>query len=195
MYRMFIVNLFNSCILMKWISFSIIFFFAFPDEIIGQDSRKSMVKGTIFDSVSATPLGYASIRIFSIENKKLVNGNLATDSGYFEIEMDFGSYYAEIEFMGYESFVSGGFSISKENPVRDMGTIRLRHKAGTLSEVVVHSEKSTMQLALDKKVFNVGSDLGNSGGTASDVLNNIPSVQVDPEGVVKLRGSTCRPAW
>ena len=186
---MFKGSQFNSCILFKWILSLVIFFLVRPGEIVAQVSPKTMVKGTIFDSTSASPLGYASVRIYSSDSKKLVNGNLATDSGYFEIEMDYGSYYAEIEFMGYESYLSGGFSISKDNPVKDMGIIRLKHKAGTLSEVVVHSEKSTMQLALDKKVFNVGADLGNSGGTASDVLNNIPSVQVDPEGIVKLRGS------
>ncbi len=154
-----------------------------------QSSLKSVAKGKVVDSVTASPLGYASIRIYSSDNKKLVNGNLATDSGYFAIDLDNGSYYTEIEFMGYETYLSQGFSISKDNPVKDMGIIRLKHKAGTLSEVVVHSEKSSMQLALDKKVFNVGADLTNSGGTASDVLNNIPSVQVDPEGIVKLRGS------
>ena len=106
----------------------------------------------------------------------------------FAIDLDYGSYYTEIEFMGYESYLSESFSISKDNPVKDMGIIRLKHKAGTLSEVVVHSEKSSMQLALDKKVFNVGADLVNSGGTASDVLNNIPSVQVDPEGDRKTKG-------
>jgi len=186
---MFIVNQLDSRILKKWISLLLLFFFILPDENCAQVSPKSMVKGTIFDSTSASPLGYASIRIFNSDSKKLVNGNLATDSGYFEIEMDYGSYYAEIEFMGYQSYLSASFSISKDNPVKDMGLIRLRHKAGTLGEVVVHSEKSSMQLALDKKVFNVGADLVNSGGTASDVLNNIPSVQVDPEGIVKLRGS------
>jgi hypothetical protein len=216
---MFIVNQIDSRILTKCIALLLVFFFTLPDENRAQVSPKSMIKGTIFDSTSASPLGYASIRIFKSDSKKLVNGNLATDSGYFEIEIDYGSYYAEIEFMGYQSYLSGSFSISKDNPVKDMGLIRLRHKAGTLGEVVVHSEKSSMQLALDKKVFNVGADLVNSGGTASDVLNNIPSVQVDPEGIVKLRGSNnvrilidgkpsalvsvkvelvcnnCRPAW
>ena len=57
------------------------------------------------------------------------------------------------------------------------------------SEVVVQAEKSYMQLSLDKKIFNVGKDLANAGGSASDILTNIPSVSVDPEGNVKLRGS------
>ncbi len=186
---MIIVNQIGRLILRKWIFVSVLFL-TLHGKNFAQDSPKSMVKGTISDSSSAAPLGFASIRIFSSDTKKLENGNLATDSGYFEIEIGYGSYYAEIEFMGYQSHLSDVFSISKDNPVKDMGVIRLRHKAGTLGEVVIHSERSSMQLALDKKVFNVGADLVNSGGTASDVLNNIPSVQVDPEGVVKLRGSS-----
>jgi len=65
----------------------------------------------------------------------------------------------------------------------------LAASSSTLDEVVVQAEKSTMVLALDKKIFNVGKDLSNAGGSASDILSNIPSISVDAEGGVKLRGS------
>ena len=71
----------------------------------------------------------------------------------------------------------------------DFGTIKLTSSANTLDEVVVQAEKSTMELSLDKKIFNVGKDLSNKGGSATDILSNIPSVSVDVEGNVKLRGS------
>ncbi len=91
--------------------------------------------------------------------------------------------------MGYLSFRSKAFTVTKEASSHDHGSIRLRQSVDILEEVVVQGEKSTMELTLDKKIFNVGKDLAISGGTASDVLMNIPSVAVDPEGNIKLRGS------
>ncbi len=148
-----------------------------------------MVIGKVQDAQSSSPLGFASISIFNSSDKKLVNGNLASDSGDFSIELAPGSYYGEIEFMGYSPFKTGEFLLSKEKPVHNTGLISLIVSAGTLREVIVQAEKSSMQLMLDKKVFNVGKDLANAGGSASDILTNIPSVSVDPEGNVKLRGS------
>jgi len=154
-----------------------------------QSSQTALVKGKVMDSLSSSPLGFASISIFSKQDKKMVNGNLAADSGDFSIELSPGTYYAEIEFMGYTSYKTAEFILSKEKPVHDLGLIKLAVSAGTLSEVVVQTEKSSMQLTLDKKIFNVGKDLANAGGSASDILTNIPSISVDPEGNVKLRGS------
>ncbi|MGZ8556931.1 MAG: TonB-dependent receptor, partial [Chitinophagaceae bacterium] len=158
-------------------------------EASAQSSPKALVKGKVMDSLSSSPLGFASISIFNSQDKKLVNGNLSADSGDFLIDLTFGSYYAEIEFMGYSSYKTAAFILSKESPAQDLGLIKLVVAAGTLSEVVVQAEKSSMQLTLDKKIFNVGKDLANAGGSASDILTNIPSVSVDPEGNVRLRGS------
>ncbi len=154
-----------------------------------QSAGKPMVKGKVMDSLSSAALGSASIRVFNSLDNKLVNGNLAAASGEFSIVLPFGAYYAEIEFMGYRPYKSSGFVLSKETPSRDLGLIKLALSSKALEEVIVQAEKSSMQLALDKKIFNVGKDLANAGGSASDILTNIPSVSVDPEGNVKLRGS------
>ena len=135
-----------------------------------QNSVKSSAKGKAIDSASAAPLGYASVRIFNGSDNKLVNGTLATDSGDFSIELPYGSYYAEVEFMGYNPCKTNIFSLSKDKPTYDFGTIKLLYAASTLSEVLVQAEKSSMQLTLDKKIFNVGKDLANAGGSASDIL-------------------------
>jgi outer membrane receptor for ferrienterochelin and colicins len=71
----------------------------------------------------------------------------------------------------------------------NLGTIFLEEDANQLNEVVVRSEKTTVEIKLDKKVYNVGTDLMVKGGTVSDVLDNIPSVSVDSDGVVSLRGN------
>jgi ferric enterobactin receptor len=151
--------------------------------------EKGTVKGRILDSLSSAPVSFATIRIFSISEKKLINGDISHDAGDFSIEVPFGRYYAEIDFMGYESRKTLDFTVSGASPIQDFGTIKLVTSVSTLDEVVVQAEKSSMELSLDKKVFNVGQDLANAGGSANDILMNIPSVSVDPEGTVKLRGS------
>jgi outer membrane receptor protein involved in Fe transport len=150
---------------------------------------KGVVKGKVLDSLSSAPLAFASIRIFDVE-KKLINGNITAESGEFSIELPYGRYYAEIEFMGYYPLASSLFTLSGQGAVHDLGTLTLSPSEKTLDEVVVQAEKSSMELSLDKKIFNVGKDLANAGGTATDILMNIPSVQVDPEGGIRLRGSS-----
>ena len=150
---------------------------------------KGHIKGKILDSLSSAPVGFATIRVFSSDEKKLINGDISHDEGDFSIELPYGKYYAEIDFMGYESRKTKDIVLSHANPIYDFGVIKLVTSVSTLDEVVVQAEKSTMELSLDKKVFNVGKDLANAGGTANDILMNIPSVSVDPEGTVKLRGS------
>ena len=152
--------------------------------------EKARVEGKVIDSLSAAPLGFASIRVFDTTEKKLVDGNITTESGQFSIEIPYGRYYAEIEFMGYESITTLPFSLSRQNAQHDLGLIKLTASVNTLDEVVVQAEKSSMELSLDKKIFHVGKDLANAGGNASDILMNIPSVQVDPEGGIRLRGSS-----
>lgn len=147
------------------------------------------VKGKILDSLSSAPVSFATIRIFSSDEKQLIAGDISHDAGDFSVAVPYGKYYAEIDFMGYESKRTANFTVSNDNRIHDLGTIRLATSVSTLEEVVVQAEKSTMELSLDKKVFNVGKDLANAGGSANDILMNIPSVSVDPEGTVKLRGS------
>ena len=149
---------------------------------------KGHIKGKILDSLSAAPVSFATIRVFSSDEKKLINGDISHDAGDFSIELPYGKYYAEIDFMGYESQKTKDIILSQANPIYDFGTIKLATSVSTLDEVVVQAEKSTMELSLDKKVFNVGKDLANAGGTANDILMNIPSVSVDPEG-------DCETSW
>ncbi len=154
-----------------------------------QSVEKAMVKGKVLDSVSLMPLASASVSIYNSRNGELVDGSLTADSGSFSIALPYGGYYAEVEFMGFRTYKSAVFTLTENKPLLDLGVFKLVATASTLDEVVVQAERSTMQLSLDKKIFNVGKDLANAGGSASDILTNIPSVSVDPEGNVKLRGS------
>jgi len=163
--------------------------FVVPLSLQGQTSKNGHIKGRILDSTSALPLGFATIQVIKTQDNSLVDGALSEDNGEFKIDVDFGEYYLRLDFMGYNPYSTPSFSLSKERPRIELNNIRLAPAVSTLDEVVVQAEKSSMQLFLDKKIFNVGKDLANAGGSASDILTNIPSVSVDQEGGVKLRGS------
>ncbi|MEO8474045.1 MAG: TonB-dependent receptor [Chryseolinea sp.] len=155
----------------------------------GFGQAKYQISGTVIDSTASSPLAFATVRILKVEDKSFAGGSLTSDAGEFSISVPEGKYYAEIGFMGYHSQRSKPFMVSKTGSTVTLGKIMLGVSARTLDEVIVQAEKSSMELSLDKKIFNVGQDLANAGGSASDILTNIPSVSVDPEGTIKLRGS------
>lgn len=150
---------------------------------------QSIIAGTVIDSVTTKPLPYATISIFTGSDKRLVTGNVTNETGRFEITVVPGSYFAEISFIGYRTVTSLTFT-TLAGETHTLPEIRISPSEEILAEVTVSGQRSSMELTLDKKVFNVGQDLANRGGTASDVLMNIPSVAVDPEGNVQLRGSS-----
>ena len=100
-----------------------------------------------------------------------------------------GKYFAQVEFLSFKTRTISDVPLGKGQFVADLGTIALAADSETLVEVEVRAEKSQMQIGLDKRVFNVGKDLANTGSSAEDILDNVPSVEVDVEGNVSLRGS------
>lgn len=155
----------------------------------GQNGPKLKITGNIADVQNNKPLSYASIRLFKTVDSVFVTGAITDETGSFVIDVAAGSYYALTEYIGYKSQKTSGIQLTSANSPLNFGVIKLGASARTLDEVTIQAEKSTMELALDKKIFNVGKDLANAGGTAADILTNIPSVAVDVEGNVSLRGS------
>jgi ferric enterobactin receptor len=166
------------------ITLAVVFFF--QHFIYGQNSERFNVSGSVIDSSSLHPLASATVQLYNSQTGSLVTEQVSTDKGSFRFSIPQGSYYVQLTFTGYYPYKSRLFIV--QAPV-DLGTLRLSALTSELEQVIVQAEKSSMQLSLDKKVFNVGQDLANAGGSALDVLSNIPSVSVDPEGQVKLRGS------
>jgi ferric enterobactin receptor len=158
--------------------------------IQAQGSRKGAVNGKVSDAQTGTPLPYAPVRLFRNADNGLISGNITNEAGLFSLDAPVGEYYALVEFMGYKPLKSPVFSLTADKAEHNLGELKLQTAAAaTLNEVVVQAEKSSMELSLDKKIFNVGQDLANAGGSATEILSNIPSVSVDTEGNVKLRGS------
>ena len=149
-------------------------------------SSKIILTGNIIESNSKKPLEYATITLKNTSNPKLIFGGITDNKGDFSIEATAGTYDIVFEFI---SFKSSKISQKKLTSNTNFGKISLEEDFTQLNEVIVRSEKTTLEIKLDKKVYNVGKDLMVKGGTVSDVLDNIPSVTVDVEGNIALRGN------
>lgn len=150
--------------------------------------QKGKLRGTVQESGKASPLPFATVGVYT-QKDSLIGGGIADEKGDFEVDVPLGTFYALVEFMGFEALKSSVFTLSSKQNTVDLGAISLQSSTADLDEVVVQGEKTLMELSLDKRVFNVGKDLANAGGNASDILMNLPSVAVDPDGNVRLRGS------
>lgn len=161
----------------------------------GGERPSIKLKGKIVDGESATGLEFATISIFSKQDSSILGGGLSMTDGVFEVETKPGRMYAVVEFIGYDKFVIDPVPFDRDklrsgDRTIDLGTIELFISASQMDEVTIRAEKSQNNFSLDKRVFNVGKDLANRGGTAEDILDNVPSVTVDIDGTVNLRGST-----
>jgi outer membrane receptor protein involved in Fe transport len=143
------------------------------------------ISGKVVDTRSNQPLEYATIIIKNTETEK-VSGGITDLNGEFSIEMPKATYQISVAFISFES---AKFPKEKITSNKYLGIIKLAEATNGLNEIVIVAEKTTVDIRLDKKIFNIGKDLSIRGGNASDVLGNVPSVQVDVEGNVSLRGN------
>jgi outer membrane receptor for ferrienterochelin and colicins len=169
--------------------FTLTLLFTFLLNFAQQDANskaKVKITGTVIEKVSKQPLEYATITFKNPNNPKAIAGGITNSKGEFDVAVAPGIYDIKIEFISFKSTEIKQKSIQQNI---SLGQIALDEDAAQLNEVVIRSEKTTVEIKLDKKVYNVGSDLMVKGGTVSDVLDNIPSVSVDVEGNVSLRGN------
>jgi len=153
----------------------------------GESELPPNLKGRVVDA-NAKPVPYASIGIFNIADSSLATGTVSNDIGVYSIRVRPGNYYIEVSFLSYENQIIENISIQPRE-LTELEDIVLTPNSELLEAVDITAEKSTVELQLDKRVFNVGKDLSNTGGNAAEILSNVPSVEVDIEGNVSLRGS------
>lgn len=148
------------------------------------------VTGNIFEKSSGKPLEFASVIITSRNDSLKVMGTNADSKGGFVFENLLpGKYTVSYSFIGFDKVETPIFSIdSKQNKI-NLGKLYLSESNQTLGEVEITGKKSTFVSSIDRKTFNVGEDLMSKTGSASELLQNVPSVQVDIEGNISLRGS------
>ena len=148
--------------------------------------KKANLSGKIIDKETLLPVEFTVITISKSDTKQIINGGSADANGNFNIELNNGIYDIKFEFPGYKTQEKLNQNISVDT---NLGNILLETESNQIETVVIRSEKTTVDIKLDKKVYSVGQDLMVKGGTVSDVLDNIPSVTVDSEGAISLRGN------
>lgn len=154
------------------------------------NTGEGIVSGKILDKTSDLPMEYVSFRLFSVKDSSLVAGIFTDVEGKFILEqLPYGSYYGKLTFTGYLPKQIEDIKISPSLKVANLGTIKLDlEQAGDLKEIKVTGQLDVLKAGIDKKVYNVGEDLSVKGGTANDVLLKIPSIELDQDGKVSLRG-------
>ncbi|NRR93084.1 TonB-dependent receptor [Winogradskyella undariae] len=144
------------------------------------------IKGVIVEKDTNIPLEYATVVVKSKADNTIVTGGITDLNGKFEVEVSSGIYEISVEYISYITKTFPEQNITKD---LNLGTINLELDVSTLNEVMVVAERTTVEIKLDKKIYNIGQDLTTAGGTVSDALNNVPSVDVDVEGAISLRGN------
>ncbi len=148
-----------------------------------------IIQGKVIDSKTKEPLPYVNI-VVKNENK-IVNGGITSEKGTFAIKnLEFKKYAVEIQFIGYKTILKS-VNLTAEDKNFDLNTIALEENSVQLEGVEVVREKSIVEQKIDRKIINVGKDLISAGATAGEIMNNIPSVSVDPQtNEISLRGNS-----
>ncbi len=150
------------------------------------EPKKIKITGKVIDKLSSQPLEYATIVFENSRRPEMISGGITDGKGEFDIEINAGTYTIRIEFISFKTIEFKQRSLQENT---NLGTISLSDQTTALDGVELRAERSTVEIKLDKRVYNVGQDMMVKGGTVSDVLDNVPSVSVDVEGNVSLRGN------
>lgn len=167
------------------ILFFTLFTFGQPSDPTPSVERDYKVTGKVLEKGSNLPLEYASVA-FLDSGGKVVTGGITDVNGMYSFRVPGGTYTVQFDFISFKQFKLTNQVIDKNI---DLPTVYMEMDTESLDEVVVRAETTEVQIRLDKKIYNIGKDLTTSGATVSDALNNVPSVTVDVEGNIALRGN------
>lgn len=155
---------------------------------LSQENAKTIsISGKIKDKKGGTALEFATVTFQNLSDKKIITGAITDDKGKYTVNSIPGIYSMKVDFIGLKSYVADSMRFTGNTVLPDL---LLEEDAKLLEAVDVAVEKTTIEHKLDKKIFNVGNDLVSKGSSASDLLNNVPSVNVNASGVVSLRGNS-----
>ena len=149
------------------------------------------IKGIVIDNDLKTPVEYATVSVFQMSDSSLINGTITNAQGEFELkQLKPNKYYIEISFIGYNKKTIRNIPINRDHKIADLKEILINQATEALNEVTVSAERLPVQYQIDKKVVPVSRQLTTASGNAVDVLESVPSISVDIEGNVSLRGSS-----
>ena len=154
-------------------------------------SAQGTLSGKVVDAAGGQPVEYATVTALRTSDSSLAGGALSDETGSFTLKVPYGSYVLRVSFMGYATYQHPTpVTLGQNRPTLKLGTLRLEQKATLLRSAVVTAQRSMVEYHLDKRVVNVDKNIVSGGGTATDILENVPSVAIDNDGNVTLRGST-----
>ena len=149
------------------------------------------ITGRVYDKNTGAAIEYATIAVLNAKDSALVTGTVTEGNGTFTVKAAYGKYLVRVSFMGYEThFYPKEVVLNEKQATAALGKIQIAPSAMMMEEVQVRAERTLVEYQLDKRVVNVDKNLVSSGGTATDVLEQVPSVSVDNDGNVSLRGSS-----
>lgn len=167
--------------------------------LFGQDNRREInrgsftgtIKGKVIDSSTNKPIDYANVTLFRASDSTTATGGISNEKGEFQIgDIRPGNYFAKVSFIGYKTNVIKNISITQQNKTLELGIIKISSTSIKMGAVVVKGSSDMVVTNLDKQVINVEKDLSSAGGTALDVMQNIPALTVDIDGNISLRGNS-----
>ncbi len=180
------VNRLLGSIMFVLVSLAVVF--ADPGDPGNMEAGTKTLTGTVFDADSKEPLLYATVSILNRADSSLISGVATDEKGEFKLETDQEDFLVRVDYVAYQPMYIE--KINTASRVIRLNDIFLNASETMLNEVRIEAKKELMEIGLDRKVFNVSEDLSRLGGNAQDILNNIPSVTVDVDGNVSLRGSS-----
>lgn len=145
-----------------------------------------VINGQLLENETNYPLEYATVLVTRSGTQNIIDGTITDQNGVFKIELPQGVYDITFEYLSFKTLKKQ--NINLDNDI-NLGAIKLFMDFEALENIEIIAEKTTVEIKLDKKIYNVGKDLTLRGGSVSDVLDNVPSVSVDIEGNVALRGN------
>ena len=150
------------------------------------ENKEFIVSGKVTNSENSEPLEYATITILDPKDNNVITGGLSDETGNFRISTKKGIYNVLIEYMSFKNKTLENINVYND---LSLGEVQLELNYESLGEVEIIAEETSVEIRLDKKIYTVGKDLSVRGGTANDVLDNIPSVSTDLDGNILLRGN------
>lgn len=157
---------------------------------VAQAQNNGKVTGKVVDATSGEAVEYATVALLRPADSSMANGTVTASNGSFSVSAPSGTYLLKISFMGYQPYLHPMVLKLSAGKTEKVGTIKISQNTQMMQQVVVKAERSMVDYQLDKRVVNVDKNIVAGGGTATDVLENVPSVAIDNDGNVTLRGST-----
>ena len=153
------------------------------------------VRGKVKDTSTDTSMPFVNVAVYDKATQKFVKGAISDEKGLFHITgLPYGAYTLKLSYIGFTD-AEKSFEVEEQHRHANLKVVHMSEDSRTLQEVTVTAQRPSMRLEVDRKSFDVTQDISNAGGAASDVLENIPSVEVDTDGNISLRGNTSVEVW